>query len=149
MQATLLNPEFPKVGGFLVNLHHLMIKILKITIHLWLTNYLPCPIDRKLKHIPETSNVYRKKVINHLKANEVPLQQHAYSVKETQHVELTIYNVLGQIVKILIDEVREPGTYTVNWDRKDERGDEIESGVYFYRIGTRDYTEIKKMILLQ
>ncbi len=49
---------------------------------------------------------------------------------------LKIYNILGQLVRTLVDEEKLPGRYEVVWDGKDDRGKEVTSGVYFYRLET-------------
>jgi hypothetical protein len=65
------------------------------------------------------------------------------------HTTLAIYNILGQKVRTLVDEERIPGEYKVIWDGKDEKGKEVSSGIYFYQLKTKDYTETKKMVLLK
>ncbi|MDH4222533.1 MAG: S8 family serine peptidase [candidate division Zixibacteria bacterium] len=65
------------------------------------------------------------------------------------HTSLIIYNILGQKVRTMVNEERLPGSYEVNWDGKDERGNEVCSGIYFYRIEAGKYRETRKMILLR
>ena len=65
------------------------------------------------------------------------------------HTTLKIFNILGQEVATLVDEVKEPGYYTVTWDGRDEKGDEVPSGIYFYRMRAGDFTAIKKMALIK
>ncbi len=62
---------------------------------------------------------------------------------------LSIYNVLGQHIKTLVDEIQMPGTYTVTWDGTDRWGREVASGVYFYRLVRGEDSEAKKMVLLK
>jgi hypothetical protein len=69
--------------------------------------------------------------------------------KQTQPLSLKVYNVLGQLVKTLVNETKEPGTYEVIWDGKDESGDQVASGVYFYKLGTQDFSQTKKMVLIR
>ena len=64
-------------------------------------------------------------------------------------ITLKVYNILGQLVKTLVDEEKSPGTYQVVWDGKDQNGEEVSSGIYFYKLKAEDYTETKKMILLK
>ena len=77
---------------------------------------------------------------------------------EPLHTTLKIYNILGQEVRTLVNEIQEPGYYTVTWDGRDDSGQHVASGVYFYRLtmgktsfdkSGGDYTEIKRMILLK
>jgi len=65
------------------------------------------------------------------------------------HTTLIVYNILGQKVRTLVDEEKLPGNYRVIWDGKDNSGKEIGSGIYFYRLKTKDYTTAKKMVLLR
>jgi YVTN family beta-propeller protein len=62
---------------------------------------------------------------------------------------LKIYNVLGQLVRTLVDEPKGAGSYEVIWDGKDEKGKEAASGIYFYQLKAGDYIETKKMLLLK
>jgi hypothetical protein len=73
----------------------------------------------------------------------------AYSLKDPGHVTLNIYNVLGQNVRILVDEYQDAGRYTTIWDGHDDRGNVVASGMYFYRIKSGDFTEIKKMVMVK
>ena len=58
-------------------------------------------------------------------------------------VRLSVYNILGQTVRALVDEIQNPGFYTVSFS-----GMELPSGVYFYRLETGDFLQIRKMILI-
>jgi hypothetical protein len=71
------------------------------------------------------------------------------AVNSAQQVTLKVYNILGRLVRILVDEEKLPGDYQVVWDGKDQKGDEVSSGMYFYRMKTLDYVETKRMILLK
>jgi hypothetical protein len=62
---------------------------------------------------------------------------------------LKIYNILGQEVKTLVDEVQETGIHTVRWDGKDEVGRDVGSGMYFYQLKVSDFVETKRMLLLK
>ncbi len=65
------------------------------------------------------------------------------------HATLKIYNILGQLVRTLVDEEKAPGKYKVIWDGKDNSGKEVGSGIYFYQLKTEEYTATKKMVLLR
>ena len=65
------------------------------------------------------------------------------------HVTLEIYNILGQLVRVLVDEERASGSYTVYWDGSDKNGRPVSSGIYFYKLDAGDFTEVKKMVLLK
>jgi flagellar hook assembly protein FlgD len=62
---------------------------------------------------------------------------------------LKIYNILGEVVKTLVDEPKWAGDYTVQWDGKNDKGEQLASGVYFYELIVGEYSSAKKMILLK
>ncbi len=72
-----------------------------------------------------------------------------YSLPEDCPVELVIYNLLGQKVKVLVDEYQSAGYKAVHWNGRDERGKQTASGLYFYTIDTPKFTQTKKMVLLR
>jgi hypothetical protein len=71
----------------------------------------------------------------------------SYTLPQDFHVKLTIYNMLGQKVKVLVDEQQIAGYKTVRWDGKDQDGNEVGSGIYFYRLQAGEYNEVRKMVL--
>ncbi len=72
-----------------------------------------------------------------------------YALKENAQVTLKIYNVLGQVVKTLVNEKQTAGFKTVQWDGTDDRGVKVASGIYVYRLEANDFVDTKKMILLK
>lgn len=68
---------------------------------------------------------------------------------ETLPTTLRIYNVLGEVVRTLVNEPRSPGIYYEVWDGKDDQGKEVASGIYFYRLKAGKFSETKKMVLLK
>lgn len=66
-----------------------------------------------------------------------------------QHVSLVVYDVRGARVKTLVDGLRGGGRYTVEWDGRNNTGERVASGVYFYRLVEKNYTHTKKMLLLK
>ncbi|MEW5993404.1 MAG: T9SS type A sorting domain-containing protein [Candidatus Zixiibacteriota bacterium] len=73
-----------------------------------------------------------------------PTTEIAFDLPAPSHVELTVYNILGQKVETLVDEQREAGRHVVTWDASG-----YSSGVYFYRISAMDFSATKKMLLLK
>jgi uncharacterized protein YoaH (UPF0181 family) len=78
-----------------------------------------------------------------------PQTEIAYSLPGDCYVKLTIYNIQGQKVKQLVDEYQSAGTKKVVWDGCDESGEEVASGIYFYRIEAGPNTETNRMALLK
>jgi hypothetical protein len=62
---------------------------------------------------------------------------------------LKVYNILGQVVKTLVNEPKLPGIYYQIWDGKNEQGEKVSSGLYFYQLRAGNYSETKKMVLLK
>jgi hypothetical protein len=62
---------------------------------------------------------------------------------------LSIYDIKGQLVRILVNDQIPPGRYTVEWDGKDQNGQSVSSGIYFYRLRGRGFTETRKMLLIK
>ncbi|MFQ6092081.1 MAG: choice-of-anchor D domain-containing protein [bacterium] len=67
----------------------------------------------------------------------------------TLRTTLKIYNILGQEVRTLVDETTEAGYYSVVWDGRDEKGDELSSGVYYCQMMAGPFVSTKRMVLLR
>ena len=65
------------------------------------------------------------------------------------NVSLAIYDVTGRLVRVLVDEHRAAGTWSVEWNGEDDRGQHVSSGVYFYRMRAGAFADTKKMVLLK
>ncbi len=78
-----------------------------------------------------------------------PATKIEFSIPVTAHVTISIFNILGQETARLIDEIKPAGNYSIIWDGVDSYGQHVSSGVYFYRINANDFTESKKMALVQ
>lgn len=72
-----------------------------------------------------------------------------FAVPAKSHVELVIYNALGQRVRELINEDLDAGWKSVTWDGTDNSGNTVASGIYLYRIEAGDFAQSKKMILMK
>ena len=62
---------------------------------------------------------------------------------------MRIYDVSGALVKVLENRDRQPGPYAVRWNGENDRGEQVASGVYFYRLTAGKTTLTKKMVLLK
>jgi len=78
-----------------------------------------------------------------------PDTQIKYALPANSHVELVVYNVLGQSVRILVNQDMPAGSHEANWDGKDENGNQVSSGIYFYRLSAGSYGATKKMMMLK
>ena len=66
-----------------------------------------------------------------------------------KHVQLFVYDVSGARVRTLVNESKRGGRFEVEWDGRDNAGNRVASGVYFYRLSQPGYTATKKMVLLK
>jgi len=73
----------------------------------------------------------------------------AFSVKKTETVKLEIFNIKGQLVKTLIDDVVKQGYHTTVWNGTDSKNQTVSSGLYLYKLSTKDHSEIKKMLMVK
>ena len=72
-----------------------------------------------------------------------------YSIDSPEKISIKIYNVSGQLIKEINREHNQAGEYEVIWDGKNNFGQKVSSGAYFYQLTAGNYTEAKKMILLE
>jgi hypothetical protein len=72
-----------------------------------------------------------------------------YALPTDCQVTLVVYNILGQRVRTLINSHQTAGFKSVRWDGKDDSGDQVSAGVYFYSIKADNFSQTKKMLLLK
>jgi hypothetical protein len=72
-----------------------------------------------------------------------------FMVRSPVHTTLKIYNVLGEVVRTLVDEPKWAGSYTVVWDGTDDDGNEVASGIYLCKLQVGDQSQTKKMLLIK
>lgn len=68
-----------------------------------------------------------------------------YQLPRPVQVSLKVYNLMGQEIAVLIDEIQPPGFYSAKW----QPGQEATNGIYFYKLQAGEFTEIKKMTLMK
>jgi hypothetical protein len=72
-----------------------------------------------------------------------------YGLSERANVQIQIYNLAGQLIKTLLNEAKEPGNYSLDWDGKTDSGYRAASGTYFYRVQAAGQAQTKKMLVLR
>ena len=72
-----------------------------------------------------------------------------YQVPENGLGELYIYNVLGQKVRTLVNDVKSAGTYQVLWDGRDDAGNRLATGMYIYQLRGKNAMITKRMIMVK
>ena len=79
-----------------------------------------------------------------------PITHITYTVPKPSNVTIQIFNSVGQHIKTLVNEKNQArNTYKVNWDGLNDLGNQMASGIYFYRIQAGSFVKSKKMILLK
>ena len=73
-----------------------------------------------------------------------PVTKLSYKIDVKGHVTLRVYNLVGQVVRVMVNEVQEPGKYEVKFDASD-----LSTGVYLYKLQINDFTSVKRMTLLK
>jgi hypothetical protein len=72
-----------------------------------------------------------------------------FNIARRAHVSIAVYNVLGQRVRVLVDEVLEPNSYVRAWNGRSDEGSEVSSGIYFYELVAGDFSDTKKAVVLR
>ena len=72
-----------------------------------------------------------------------------YQIPKAGGVELTIYNMLGQEVRKLVNESITAGTHSIQWDGNNNRGEQVRTGIYLYRMEAGKFIKERKMLLLR
>lgn len=73
----------------------------------------------------------------------------SFSTAGEGKVYLQVINILGQQIRVLVDDRLPPGEHRVTWDGLDDAGRRAASGIYFYRLRAGSFTQSRKMILLR
>ncbi len=113
---------------------------------------------------PIKGNVYRFTPVNYtaeVKCQIVPVSFQVfpvpfkdnlsiiYAIGKSQKINLSIYDVLGRKVRCIKDGIEESGLYKIIWDGRDGLGRKVSSGIYFCKLETEDFKEIKKIIFIR
>jgi hypothetical protein len=75
--------------------------------------------------------------------------QISYTLAQPGTITLTIYDVLGRHVNTLVDDVQTAGEHSVMWHGMDRHGQDVGSGVYFYRLSVGGESEVRKMVVVK
>jgi len=72
-----------------------------------------------------------------------------YDLPQRSHVHMEIKNILGQQIRILVDEMLEPGRHHVPWNGSDDAGHMVTSGMYIVKVQTRENTYVGKLLMIR
>ncbi len=69
-----------------------------------------------------------------------------YSLPTTENINLTIYDILGRPIRTLVSGIKTPGEYNTIWDGRDNTGNRVQAGIYFYTLKTSNKSISQKLI---
>lgn len=72
-----------------------------------------------------------------------------YDLPESAKISLKIYDISGKLIRTLKDDTQDAGYHSIVWNGTDDTGNKVNSGIYIYRLESKDYTENHRMILLK
>ena len=72
-----------------------------------------------------------------------------YTVNNAGTYKLSVYNVLGQQIRTLVNGFQTPNRYELTWDGRNDKGVAVGSGIYFYKLTGENQNITKKMVLLK
>lgn len=78
-----------------------------------------------------------------------PVTSIKYSLARKSQVDIAVFNILGQHVNTLVSGELEAGPHQIEWNGDDDNGNEVASGIYFYKMVTDEYVETHKMVLMR
>ncbi len=73
----------------------------------------------------------------------------SFSLEKKSTITLSIYNIKGQLINELAEDMYSQGTHTIEWDGAEERGKRVTSGIYFIRLKTSDSEVVRKVALIK
>lgn len=78
-----------------------------------------------------------------------PITTLRYELPEDGLVNITVYDMIGNVINQLVNEVQNSGYKSIQWDATNNKGQPVSAGVYLYTIETGEFRQTKKMILLK
>ena len=78
-----------------------------------------------------------------------PITAIQYNVPFDSHVKIIIYDLVGREVNTIVNEIKVMGNHMIHWNGKDNFGQTVSGGIYFYKLQAGDFTQTRKMLLLR
>ncbi|MDH3216223.1 MAG: Ig-like domain-containing protein, partial [Candidatus Krumholzibacteria bacterium] len=99
--------------------------------------------------LPELATPKRSALYQNLPNPFNPTTTIGFDVARTGKVVLRIYDANGRLVRTIVNSELPQARHEIEWDGRDDGGNTVASGVYFYRLVTRDFRATKKLVLLK
>lgn len=78
-----------------------------------------------------------------------PVTTIQYALPDAENVVIKIYNLMGEEIRTLVDDFKPAGIYRITWNGKDSNGQEVASGIYFYKAICGDKTQLRRMVKMK
>ena len=78
-----------------------------------------------------------------------PTTEISYGIPRAGMVEFQVFDILGRLVRTLVNEFQTEGRYVVSWDGRNSERSQVSSGVYFYKLSSGSARLEKKMMMLK
>jgi histidinol-phosphate aminotransferase len=75
--------------------------------------------------------------------------QLSYSIAQRDRALLQVFDIRGRLIKTVVDEVKTPGRYNLDWNGRDQKDAPVSSGSYFFRLTVGDFSQTRRMILVR
>ena len=103
-----------------------------------------------VKEEPNSSALTEKLILNNVYPNPFNLTANiSFSNPKLQNVSISIYNILGEEVNLIVNKEFLPGNYNFSWNGKNHFNSIVNSGIYFVKLKTNNKQIIQKIILLK
>ena len=79
----------------------------------------------------------------------IPFTVPAVTLGDRPHVDMAVYDLLGQKVRALVNEDLGPGVHRISWDGRDDHGRRLATGAYVYRLQAADHAQARKLLLIR
>ncbi|GAH42387.1 unnamed protein product, partial [marine sediment metagenome] len=70
-------------------------------------------------------------------------------ISEETKCNIDVFDISGRRIKALKDKIVKPGHYTVEWNGRNNHGKRVASGIYFYRLKTKNYSKMRKLLFIK
>ena len=108
------------------------------------------PLDSTVGVDPISSNIPEKFSLYQNYPNPFnPNTTIRYDIVNSTHVSLFVYDITGKLVRTIVNEVQATGERAIVWDGRNDNGETMGSGIYFYELTAGELKETKKMILVK
>jgi hypothetical protein len=78
-----------------------------------------------------------------------PTTEIRYTLPKASNVKLSVYDIMGRLVRTLVDQNMDAGAHRMMWNGRDNNGQTVSSGVYFYHIQADGFMATKKMVMMK